>query len=124
MERRIRQVQIETALLIGVLFAAATYLILQNSFVRILFGFIILSNAANLLLLSLSGDPSGKTAPIAGEETVAVVDPLPQALILTAIVIGFGVAAYLVLLLYRLFLDQKTANAAELHDGPAGGSQT
>jgi multicomponent Na+:H+ antiporter subunit C len=44
------------------------------------------------------------------------VDPLPQALILTAIVIGFGVIAYLVLLLYRLFLDQKTTNAAELYD--------
>jgi multicomponent Na+:H+ antiporter subunit C len=45
-----------------------------------------------------------------------MVDPLPQALILTAIVIGFGVAAYLVFLLYRLFLDQKTTNAAELYD--------
>ncbi len=107
--------QIETALLIGVLFACATYLILQNSFVKILFGFIVLSNAANLLLLSMSGAPDGREAPIAGQGAGPMVDPLPQALILTAIVIGFGVTAYLVVLLYRLFLDQKTTNAAELY---------
>ncbi|MCZ7637391.1 MAG: NADH-quinone oxidoreductase subunit K [Verrucomicrobia bacterium] len=112
--------QIETALLIGALFACGTYLVLQTSFVRILFGFIVLSNAANLVLLSMSGNPSGKAAPIvpltpAGANPAALVDPLPQALILTAIVIGFGVTAYLVLLLYRLFLDQRTTNAAELY---------
>ena len=44
-----------------------------------------------------------------------MVDPLPQALVLTAIVIGFGLTAYLVMLLYRLFLDQQTTNAAELY---------
>jgi len=106
--------QLETALLIGVLFACATYLILQSSFVKILFGFIVLSNAANLLILSMSGPPDGRAAPIAGRSPAPLVDPLPQALILTAIVIGFGVTAYLVFLLYRLFLDQKTTNAAEL----------
>lgn len=112
--------QIETALLIGALFACGTYLVLQTSFVKILFGFIVLSNAANLVLLSMSGNPSGKAAPIVGPapaevNPAALVDPLPQALILTAIVIGFGVTAYLVLLLYRLFLDQRTTNAAELY---------
>ena len=94
--------QIETALLVGVLFAGATYLILQRSFVKILFGFVILSNAANLLVLSMSGRPDGKGAPIVLDPNAPMVDPLPQALILTAIVIGFGVIAYLVLLLYRL----------------------
>lgn len=108
--------QIETAVLIGVLFGCATYLILQNSFVKILFGFVVLTNAANLLVLSMSGNPAGKFAPIAGEASGPLVDPLPQALILTAIVIGFGVTAYLVLLLYRIFLDQKTTNAAELYE--------
>ncbi|MFN7138799.1 MAG: sodium:proton antiporter [Limisphaerales bacterium] len=107
--------QLETAILVGILFACATYMILQTSFVRILFGFVILSNAANLLVLSMSGDPAGKTTPIVLDPTVPMVDPLPQALILTAIVIGFGMTAYLVLLLYRLFLDQKTTNAAEMY---------
>lgn len=107
--------QIETALLVGVMFTCATYLILQRSFVKILFGFVILSNAANLLVLSASGRPDDKAAPIVLDPTAPMVDPLPQALILTAIVIGFGVVAYLVMLLYRLFLDQKTTNAAELY---------
>lgn len=107
--------QIETALLVGVMFTCATYLILQRSFVKILFGFVILSNAANLLVLSTSGRPDDKSAPIVLDPTAPMVDPLPQALILTAIVIGFGVIAYLVLLLYRLFLDQRTTNAAELY---------
>lgn len=110
--------QIETAILVGALFTFATYLILQRSFVKILFGFVVLSNAANLLVLSMSGRPEGKAAPIVGQQPGPMVDPLPQALILTAIVIGFGVVAYLVLLLYRLFLDQRTTNAAELYAEP------
>jgi len=107
--------QIETALLIGVLFTCATYLILQKNFVKILFGFVVLSNAANLLVLSMSGRPDGKEAPIVDATGRAMVDPLPQALILTAIVIGFGVTAYLVLLLYRIFLDHNTTNAGDLY---------
>lgn len=106
--------QIDTALLVGFLFASSFYLILQSSFVKILFGFVILSNAANLLILSMSGSPSGKFAPILHRDANGMVDPLPQALILTAIVIGFGVTAYLVMLLYRMFLDHKTTNAAEM----------
>lgn len=107
--------QIETALLVGVLFTCATYLILQRSFVKILFGFVILSNAANLVVLGMSGRPDGRDAPIVLDPNGTHVDPLPQALILTAIVIGFGLIAYLVLLLYRLFLDHKTTNAADLY---------
>jgi multicomponent Na+:H+ antiporter subunit C len=110
--------QIETALLVGLMFACATYLVLGRSFVKILFGFVILSNAANLLVLSMSGDPAGKSAPLALVEHGPLVDPLPQALILTAIVIGFGMTAYLVLLLYRIFLDQKTMDAVELFVEP------
>ena len=56
--------QTETALLVGILFAGATYLILQRSFVRILFGFVVLSNAANLLVLSMAGRPDDRAAPI------------------------------------------------------------
>ncbi|HWL51135.1 MAG TPA: NADH-quinone oxidoreductase subunit K [Chthoniobacteraceae bacterium] len=98
---------IETAILVGFLFGAGTWLVLQGSFVRILFGFLVLSNAANLLVLSVSGDPSGKSAPLAFLGA-PYVDPLPQALILTAIVIGFGTTAYLVFLLYRFFVDFRT----------------
>ncbi|MBX3747746.1 MAG: NADH-quinone oxidoreductase subunit K [Verrucomicrobiae bacterium] len=105
--------QADTAVLTGVLFAVALWLVLQRSFVRILFGFIIFTNAANLFVLMMSGEPGGRQAPIM-EPGVNAVDPLPQALILTAIVIGFGVTAYLVTLLYRLFLDGRTTDAREL----------
>ncbi len=108
---------LETALLVGLLFGIAIYLLLQTSFVRILFGIVLLSNAVNLFLLGMSGSPDGKAPPITSGEKIPLVDPLPQALILTAIVIGFGITAYFVVLLYRLFLDQKTTNAAEMfHD--------
>lgn len=107
--------QVDTAILVGVLFACATYLILQRSFVKALFGLIVLSNAANLVVLTSSGNPGGKAAPIVVPGAGAMVDPLPQALILTAIVIGFGMIAYGVILMYRLFLDQKTTNATELY---------
>jgi multicomponent Na+:H+ antiporter subunit C len=105
---------LETAILAGLLFGFATYLVLQPSFVKILFGFILLSNAANLVVLSVSGDPTGKHAPVLSPGGGPYADPLPQALVLTAIVIGFGLLSYLVVLLYRIFLDQRTANAAEL----------
>ena len=104
----------ETAILVGLLFGFGAWLVLQGSFVRILLGFVLLSNAANLFVLAMSGNPGRKDAPVLVHEAVVPVDPLPQALILTAIVIGFGVIAYLVLLLYRIFLDQRTTNAREL----------
>jgi multicomponent Na+:H+ antiporter subunit C len=88
---------------------------LRRSFVKVLFGLMIFSNAANLLVLAMSGEPANKSAPIAVPNAGAMVDPLPQALILTAIVIGFGMLGYAIILLYRLFLDHKTTNAAELY---------
>jgi multicomponent Na+:H+ antiporter subunit C len=106
--------QIETAILVGVLFGISTYLLLKKSFVRILFGFVMLSNATNLFILSMSGEPEGKRAPILGEGSGPAVDPLPQALVLTSIVIGFGLTIYLIMLLYRIFLDSKTTNADTL----------
>ncbi|MFQ3671323.1 MAG: NADH-quinone oxidoreductase subunit K [Verrucomicrobiia bacterium] len=114
---------VDTAILVGFLFGAAVFLLLQSSFVRILFGFVLLSNAANLFILAMSGSPVEKEPPVVLDPGAAMVDPLPQALILTAIVIGFGVTAYFVLLLYRLFLDCKTTNAAELFDEGKGGKR-
>jgi multicomponent Na+:H+ antiporter subunit C len=104
----------ETAVLVGLLFGSAVYLLLRPTFARILFGFILLSNAANLLVLAMSSRPDGKTAPVVQDTGVPSVDPLPQALVLTAIVIGFGIICYLVILLYRIFLDQRTTHAEEL----------
>lgn len=94
------------AYVIGMLFAAAIYMMLRRSIVKLVIGLIILSNAANLLIFAVSGMtrgappliPDGALAPIG-----AIADPLPQALILTAIVIAFGVLAFAVVLIHRAY---------------------
>ncbi|MEQ8717929.1 MAG: Na(+)/H(+) antiporter subunit C [Acidimicrobiales bacterium] len=85
----------------GVLFAAGTYLILQRALTRVVIGIAILGHGANLLLLA-SGGRAGQ-APFVSAEGVSegFSDPLPQALALTAIVITFGVGAFLLTLAYR-----------------------
>ncbi|MBX3183391.1 MAG: NADH-quinone oxidoreductase subunit K [Polyangiaceae bacterium] len=110
--------QLDTALLVVVLTSAAIYLCLSRELVRSLFGFLLLSNAANLVVLSVSGDPSGRRAASVGEQTSGYVDPLPQALILTAIVIGFSVAAYLTVLIYRTYVDAGDGAALTLEEPP------
>lgn len=92
------------ALLVGVLFAASVYLMLSRTLVRYLFGLVLMGNAANLLIFAVGGlslgepaiIPSGLSAP---NEPIA--NPLPQALILTAIVISFGLLAFAMVLAFR-----------------------
>ncbi|BDI21746.1 Na(+)/H(+) antiporter subunit C [Herbiconiux sp. L3-i23] len=94
---------VSLALLItmAVLYACGVYLLLEKSMTRVILGFLLIGNATNILLLIVSG-PSG-TAPIVDGETdpATFADPLPQALILTAIVITFAVSAFLMALVYR-----------------------
>jgi multicomponent Na+:H+ antiporter subunit C len=86
--------------IIGGLYAAGVYLLLDRSLTRVLVGFLLLGNATNLLLLS-TGGPAG-LAPILGyAEPEEMSDPLPQALILTAIVITFGVSAFVLAMIHR-----------------------
>lgn len=102
--------QLETAFMVAVLSGGAVYLCLSRRFIQILFGFLLLSNAANLVMLSMSGNPTGARAGLVGpDQSSPAVDPLPQALILTAIVIGFAIAAYLTVLLYRIYVDNQSA---------------
>jgi len=94
------------ALLIGLLYAVGTYLLLQRTLTRVVLGLGLLSHGANLLLLGAGGAPgavpfSGRTAGAAGAGTA---DPLPQAMVLTAIVITFGVTAFLLALAFRSWL--------------------
>ena len=104
-----------TAALIGFLFSLAVWLILHRDWLRILFGVMILGHAANLIILSSSGDPSGKLPPITGANS-ELADPLPQALLLTAIVIGFAVLAYFLTLVYRILSDHGSAGLDKLFD--------
>src|SRR3546814_2593678 len=73
---------------------------LERSLTRVLIGYLLLGNAANLLLLIVMGDP-GRAAFYDESDPGAVSDPLPQALTLTAIVITFAVSAFLLALIYR-----------------------
>ncbi len=86
------------ALLIGVLAATGTALLLQRSLTRIVLGVGLLANAANLLVLAASARPA--EAPIVGNDG-RLGDPVPQALILTAIVIGFALVSFLLAVAYR-----------------------
>lgn len=86
----------------GVLVAAGVYLVLERSLTRILLGVLLLSNGVNLLFLVAAGKPG--TPPIVGlgdPETTS--DPLPQAMVLTAIVITMAVAAFVLTMAYRSF---------------------
>jgi len=87
------------ALTAGFLCATGTYLVLGRQLSRVVIGFGLLSHGVNLLLV-LSGGDGGQPA-FVGEDDAAFADPLPQALVLTAIVITFGVTAFLLALAYR-----------------------
>ncbi len=85
----------------GVLFAAGIYLMLERSLTRVLLGFILLGNGANLLIILTAGRGSVPLTDGKNLSTEGMSDPLPQALILTAIVITFAVTAFLLAMIYR-----------------------
>lgn len=90
------------AITAGVLVACGIYLLLERSLTRILIGVILTSNGINLLFLIASGTPGG--APILGRtDPVDMSDPLPQAMVLTAIVITLAITAFVLTLAYRSF---------------------
>jgi len=95
--------QVSTVLIVvmAVLFACGVYAMLERSLTRVLIGFLLLGNATNLMLLIIIGPPG--YAPFFGGDVTPeqMSDPLPQALTLTAIVITFGVSAFLLALIYR-----------------------
>ena len=93
------------AVAIGLLYTTGIYLILRRNVVRLVFGLMLLGHAANLLIFTAGGlirgrppmVPVGASAPPPG-----VADPIPQALVLTAIVIGFAVVAFAAVLVHRV----------------------
>lgn len=107
------------ALTVGGLYACAFYMLLRRSITKTIIGLILLSNAANLLIFVASGlreaapplVPVGVSAPDG-----LVADPLAQALILTAIVIGFGVLSFAVVLIHRAHVVLEADDFDELKD--------
>lgn len=89
-------------LAMGVMFACGLYLMLDRSLTRVLLGFLLMGNAVNMLIILTAGPP-GRPPLTDGENltTDGMNDPLPHALVLTAIVITFALSAFLLAMIYR-----------------------
>lgn len=105
--------EIVMALLAGVLFSTGVYLLLERNLLRIVFGTALLSHGAHLFILTMGKLKRG-AAPILREGIDQYVDPLPQALILTSIVISFGVTSFLLVLSYRTYQTNGTDDMEQL----------
>jgi multicomponent Na+:H+ antiporter subunit C len=82
------------ALSIGLLAAAGVFLVLQRGMIRIILGFVLLTHAVNLLIIA-AGGVARREAPFIGGDISIAADPLPQAFVLTAIVIAFAITVVL-----------------------------
>lgn len=99
--------------LVGILVAVATYLILSRTILRVIVGTAILSHAVHLLILTVGGLKKGEV-PILDQSDGPYTDALPQALILTAIVISFAVTALVLVLAYRMYKANDSDDFLEL----------
>ncbi len=110
--------EVVLALMTGILYAAGIYLMLRRSFVKLIIGMILLGNGANLLIFLLGRIAKGKP-PIIPEGLKsmadAYADPVPQALILTAIVISFGLQSFAIILMKRAYSVSQTDDLDEIH---------
>lgn len=104
-------------ILIGLIFAGATFCLLRRSLMRVLIGILLLGHGVNLLLLA-SSDPISRNVAILGEDGLPTAagsaDPLPQALILTAIVIGFGLSVFTLVLARSAYMRSGSDDMREL----------
>lgn len=94
------------AIVTGILYAASIYMMLQRSVIKLIFGLVLLGHAANLLIFTSAGLTRARAPLVAEGELVPagqVADPLPQALILTAIVISFAVVSFAAVLFKRVY---------------------
>ena len=105
------------AIVIGVLFATGISLLFRRSITHLIIGLALLGHATNLFLFTMGGLRHGKVPLIGVAPTSEMVDPLPQALILTAIVIGFGIQAFLLGLGYRAHEEASTDSLDEMESG-------
>jgi multicomponent Na+:H+ antiporter subunit C len=98
---------------IGIMFGTGAFLMLKPDLFRVVVGMVLISNAANLALMS-SGLARGDAPIHPLDEEAVVSDPLVQAMTLTAIVIGFGLTALLLALVYRVYTSHATVDLDQL----------
>lgn len=103
------------ALVIAVVFASGTFLLLQRDLLRVVVGIILVSNSAVLFIISARlARGEVPTYPLSVGASVS--DPLVQAMALTALIIGFSVAALLLAMVYRLYVSHRTIDLEEIAD--------
>ncbi|WP_042168769.1 Na(+)/H(+) antiporter subunit C [Paenibacillus gorillae] len=100
-------------ILVGILISIGTYLILSKQLLRIVLGASIVGHSVNLLIITSGGLKRG-SAPLLGEKAAGFADAIPQALILTAIVINFAVTAVVLVLSYRAYKSFGTDDMEQL----------
>lgn len=106
------------AIIVGLLYASGIYLMLRRSLVKLVIGLVLLGNGVNLLIFLLGGLVRGKPPIIAEAKTVLgqiYADPVPQALILTAIVISFGLQSFAIVLIKRTYIVLDTDDLDQIH---------
>lgn len=103
------------ALVVGVMFGVSIHLLQQRSVLRLALGSMLISHAVHLILLTMAGLKRG-APPFLSVPAESYTDPVPHALILTAIVIGFGVTAFLLVLAYRMYQESGSDDMDSLRD--------
>lgn len=101
------------SILVGILFAIGVYLILTKTLLRIILGTSILGHGVNLLIITMGGLKKGGP-PLLGIKNLTYADSLPQALLLTAIVINFATTALFLVLSYRAYKVLGTDDTEQL----------
>jgi multicomponent Na+:H+ antiporter subunit C len=86
------------ALTAGLLIAGAVYLFLQREMLRVILGFVLLGHGVNLILLAAGGTSRREEPFGTPDDPSTVADPLPQAFVLTAIVIAFSITIFMLVL--------------------------
>ena len=114
------------ALVAGVLYGTGLYLMLRRRLAQIIIGLSLLSNGSNILILAAAGVTRGQPplARAGGGLPAVFADPVPQSLILTAIVIGFGVLAFTLVLAHRVHESAGSDDIDEIAPDRAGDAGT
>lgn len=105
-------------IVLGLLYSAGIYMMFRRSMVKLLIGLLLLGNGANILIF-LMGNLTSAAPPIIGENQTALMDayqdPIPQSLILTAIVISFGLQSFAIVLLKLVYKSTGTDDLDSLN---------
>jgi multicomponent Na+:H+ antiporter subunit C len=113
------------AIVVGTMFAVGTFLVLRRDLVRVIWGLAVISQGANVYLVTMGGIAAGVGGAVpvlsghgeAAAAGAATADPLVQALVLTAIVISFATTAFALVLIYRVYEENDTIDTSQLEAG-------